>query len=168
MIEMFVTAIALDIRNNNPLVILNDSSKKRALPIWIGQPEAQAIARALEGFESQRPLTHDLMLEIVDLSGYKVHHIEINDLNDNTYYAAIILESSSGELVSLDSRPSDAITLSLKTDCPIMITQDVYDQGTVPTEMGLEEADEDDDTEAFKNFIQNVKASDFKLDDDRH
>ena len=168
MIEMFVTAIALDIRNNNPLVILNDSSKKRALPIWIGQPEAQAIARALEGFESQRPLTHDLMLEIVDLSGYKVHHIEINDLNDNTYYAAIILESSSGELVSLDSRPSDAITLSLKTDCPIMITQDVYDQGTVPTEMGLEEADEHDDTEAFKNFIQNVKASDFKLDDDRH
>ena len=92
MIEMFVTGIALDVRNNHPLVILNDATKKRALPIWIGHAEAQAIARALEGFKPERPLTHDLMIQIVEKTGYKVHHIEINDLNENTYFASIVLE----------------------------------------------------------------------------
>lgn len=162
MIEMFVTGIALDVRNNHPLVILNDSTKKRALPIWIGQAEAQAIARALEDFKAERPLTHDLLLNIIKAVGYKVHHIEINDLNENTYYSTIILENAIGELKPLDARPSDAIALSLRANCPIYITEKVFDDGTIPTDMDLEE---DDDTEAFKNFIQNVKASDFKIPD---
>lgn len=159
MIEMFVTGIALDVRNNHPLVILNDASKKRALPIWIGQAEAQAIARALEGFKAERPLTHDLMINIVKGLGFKVHHIEINDLNDNTYFSSIILENSVGGLVPIDARPSDAIAVSLRVDCPILISEKVFADGTIPTEL----ESQDDDTEAFKDFIQNVKASDFKL-----
>lgn len=159
MIEMFVTGIALDVRNNHPLVILNDASKKRALPIWIGQAEAQAIARALEDFKPERPLTHDLMLHMLKATGYKVKHIEINELNDNTYFSTIIMENAIGELKPLDARPSDAIAISLRADCPIYISEKVFDDGTIPTE--LEEEDEDD-TEAFKNFVQNVKASDFK------
>jgi len=157
MIEMFITGIALDVRNNHPLVILNDSSKKRALPIWIGQAEAQAIARALEEFKAERPLTHDLILNMLEATGYKIRHIEINELSDNTYYSTIVLENTIGELKPIDSRPSDAIALSLRADCPIYISEKVFDDGTIPTEM-----EEDDDTEAFKNFVQNVKASDFK------
>lgn len=162
MIEMFVTGIALDVRNNHPLVILNDAEKKNALPIWIGQAEAQAIARALEGYESERPLTHDLLLTIIETIKYKIHHIEINDINENTYFSSIILENPSGELVTLDSRPSDAIALSIKIDCPIFISEKVFSDGTIPTEFESDE-DGEDDTEAFKSFVQNVKASDFKL-----
>ncbi len=162
MIEMFVTGIALDVRNNHPLVILNDESKKRALPIWIGHAEAQAIARALEGFKAERPLTHDLLINIVKSAGHKIHHIEINDLNENTYFSTIVLESSTGELIPIDSRPSDAIAVSLRVECPIMISEKVFDDGTIPTE--LEESEDDEDTEAFKDFLQNVKASDFKLE----
>ena len=158
MIEMFVTGIALDVRNNHPLVILNDASKKRALPIWIGHAEAQAIARALEEFKPERPLTHDLLIDIVKGTGYKVHHIEINDLNDNTYFSTIVLENAIGELVPVDSRPSDAIAVSIRVDCPILISEKVFADGTIPTE-----SDDDEDTEAFKSFLQNVKASDFKL-----
>ena len=161
MIEMFVTGIALDVRNNHPLVILNDSTKKRALPIWIGHAEAQAIARALEGFKAERPLTHDLLINIVKSAGHKVHHIEINDLNENTYFSTVVLESSNGELIPIDSRPSDAIAISLRVECPILISEKVFDDGTIPTEL---EGSEDEDAEAFKDFLQNVKASDFKLE----
>lgn len=160
MIEMFVTGIALDVRNNHPLVILNDSSKKRALPIWIGHAEAQAIARALEGFKAERPLTHDLLINIIQSTGFKVHHIEINDLNENTYFSTIVLENPAGELVPIDARPSDAIAVSLRVECQILISEKVFDDGTIPTEL---EESEDEETEAFKDFIQNVKASDFKL-----
>ena len=163
MIEMFVTGIAIDVRNNHPLVILNDSTKKRALPIWIGQAEAQAIARALEGFKPERPLTHDLMINVIEATGFKVHHIEINDLNENTYFSSIILENAIGELIAVDSRPSDAIAVSIRVDCPVYISEKVFDDGTIPTE--IEEDDDDKDTEAFKSFVQNVKASDFKLSD---
>ena len=159
MIEMFVTGIALDIRNNHPLVILNDASKKRALPIWIGHAEAQAIARALEEFKPERPLTHDLIINIIVGTGYKVHHIEINDLNDNTYFSTVIIENAIGELIPVDSRPSDAIAISLRADCPILISDKVFSDGTIPTDMDPD----DEDTEAFKSFLQNVKASDFKL-----
>lgn len=159
MIEMFVTGIALDIRNNHPLVILNDVTKKRALPIWIGHAEAQAIARALEEFKPERPLTHDLIVNIIEKIGYKIHHIEINDLNENTYFSTIVLENGIGELIPIDSRPSDAIAVSLRIDCPILISDKVFADGTIPTDMDSE----DEDTEAFKSFLQNVKASDFKL-----
>ena len=159
MIEMFVTGIALDVRNNHPLVILNDSSKKRALPIWIGHAEAQAIARALEDFKPERPLTHDLLINIIEGAKYKVHHIEINDLNENTYFSSIILENAIGEYLPVDSRPSDAIAIAIRVDCPILISEKVFEDGTIPTEMDSD----DEETEAFKSFIQNVKASDFKL-----
>lgn len=159
MIEMYVTGIALDVRNNHPLVILNDASKKRALPIWIGHAEAQAIARALEEFKPERPLTHDLLITIIEGTGSKVHHIEINDLNDNTYFSSIILENGIGEFTPVDSRPSDAIAIAIRVDCPILISEKVFADGTIPTEM---ESDEED-IEAFKSFLQNVKASDFKL-----
>ncbi len=165
MIEMFVTGIAIDVRNNHPLVILNDSTKKRALPIWIGQAEAQAIARALENFKPERPLTHDLMISVVEATGFKIHHIEINDLNENTYFSSLILENAIGELISIDSRPSDAIALSIRVDCPVYVTKKVFEDGTIPTEIEEDEEEEEEDKEAFKNFIQNVKASDFKLSD---
>src|ERR1700722_16773511 len=91
MIEMFVAGIALDARNGHPIVVLNDSTKRRALPIWIGMPEASAISRALDNVKPERPLTHDLLLNVISNLGFKVKQVEINELAANTYYATILL-----------------------------------------------------------------------------
>jgi uncharacterized protein len=91
MIEMYVAGIALDARNNHPIVVLNDSTKRRALPIWIGLAEANAITRALDNQKPERPMTHDLLLNLITSLGYKVKQIEINELSANTYFATIML-----------------------------------------------------------------------------
>ncbi len=93
MIEMFVGGIALDARNGHPIVVLNDGTKRRALPIWIGAPEATAISRALDNFKPERPMTHDLLLNVITQLGFKVKQVEINELfRPNTYFVTIQLK----------------------------------------------------------------------------
>ncbi len=163
MIEMYVAGIALDARNGHPIVILNDSTKRRALPIWIGAPEATAISRALDNHKPERPLTHDLLLNLVTNLGYKVKQIEINELEASTYYATIILliddpEHKLDTTRSIDARPSDAIALALRAKAPIFVSAQVVADGTIPADYEKDE----EEAEAFKNFIDNLKASDFK------
>jgi bifunctional DNase/RNase len=163
MIEMYVAGIALDARNGHPIVILNDSTKRRALPIWIGAPEATAISRALDNHKPERPLTHDLLLNLVTNLGYKVKQIEINELEANTYYATIILliddpEHKLDTTRSIDARPSDAIALALRAKAPILVSAQVIADGTIPADYEKDE----EEAEAFKTFIDNLKASDFK------
>ncbi len=163
MIEMYVAGIALDARNGHPIVILNDSTKRRALPIWIGAPEATAISRALDNYKPERPLTHDLLLNLVTGLGYKVKQVEINELESNTYYATIILliddpEHKLDTTRSIDSRPSDAIALALRAKAPIFVSAQVVADGTIPADYEKDE----EEAEAFKKFIDNLKASDFK------
>src|ERR1700748_3128696 len=92
MIELFVMGIALDTRTGTPIVVLNDSDNRRALPIWIGTAEASAIIRQLESIKATRPMTHDLIFNMLTELEYKVIKIEINDLNSDTYYATIYIE----------------------------------------------------------------------------
>lgn len=162
MIEMFVAGIALDARNGNPIVVLNDNAKKRALPIWIGMAEAQSITKALEKHKPERPMTHDLLLNTIQKLGYKVKQVEINELNSNTYYAAIILliddpEHKLDTVRTIDSRPSDAIALALRAGCPIFVSAQVVAEGTIPADLEKDE----EEAQEFKKFIDNLKASDF-------
>ena len=164
MIEMQVMGIALDTRTGTPIVVLNDTDGRRALPIWIGTAEASAIIRQLEGIESSRPMTHDLLQNTIETMGYQLSKIEINDLNSDTYYASLVLtnETHEGDDATkvIDSRPSDAIALALRTDSPIFVTPHVFSEGTVSTDEERDEQEADD----FKKFVSSLKASDFKFD----
>ena len=163
MIEMTVAGIAMDARNGAPIVVLNDPLKRRALPIWIGMFEANAITRALDNIKSERPLTHDLLLSTIQQTGYQVKHIEINELASNTYFATIVLKLSNGEaesdatLKTIDSRPSDAIALALRAKAPIFVAAQVVAEGTISADFEKDE----EEAEEFKKFIDNLKASDF-------
>ena len=130
MIEMFVGGIALDARNGHPIVVLNDGTKRRALPIWIGAPEATAISRALDNFKPERPMTHDLLLNVITQLGFKVKQVEINELSSNTYFATIQLKiddptNKLDTMKAIDARPSDAIALALRARCSIFVSAQV-------------------------------------------
>ncbi len=158
MIEMHIMGIAIDTRTGSPIVILNDQENRKALPIWIGQAEASAIIRILEEIETPRPMTHDLICNLLDLTGHTVQKIEINDLNDSTYYATIFLKHESGEKKQLDARPSDAIAIALKHKTPIFVTPNVVMDGTISTDVERDEKEK----EEFKDFVRSIKPSDFK------
>ncbi len=157
MIELFVMGIALDTRTGTPIVVLNDAENRRALPIWIGTAEASAIIRQLENIKSARPMTHDLMFNMMTELGYKIVRIEINDLNSDTYYASIVLEDQAAKETLIDSRPSDAIALALRANATIFATTNVVADGTISTDQARDEAE----AEAFRDFVKDVKPADF-------
>jgi uncharacterized protein len=170
MIEMFVTGVALDIRTNIPLVILNDEEKNYTLPIWIGQAEAQAIARGLSGHETERPMTHDLTVELIDALDATIDCVEINSYEDSTFFASIILVDKDENSFAIDSRPSDSIALAIRLEAPIMVSEKILKEVASKVEF-LSDSDEEidpiTDPEArkeFKEFLRDVKASDFSLD----
>lgn len=157
MIEMHVMGIALDTRTGSPIVVLNDLEQRRALPIWIGSAEASAIIRQMENIKSARPMTHDLMFNIISEIGFKVDKIEINDLSSDTYFATIYLSNSENVTYTIDSRPSDAIALALRAAASIFVTSNVIADGTISTDQERDEAE----AEEFRQFIQDIKPSDF-------
>jgi hypothetical protein len=127
---MTVSGLTLDPVTKTPIVILRDADNKLNLPIWIGLLEATAIATELEGIKMARPMTHDLMRTIIAEMGATVERIEITELRDNTYYAIIHIRTESGEH-QIDSRPSDAISLALRTKSPIYVARQVLEASSV-------------------------------------
>ena len=167
MIEMKVMGIALDTRTGSPIVVLHDKENRRALPIWIGSAEASSIIRKIENLSVSRPMTHDLVISIIEKTGYKLEKVEINDVEKETYYAIIYLENEKDETVEIDARPSDAIAVAIRVDAPIFVSAKVLSAGSVSTDS----AKDAQEAEEFKNFIQDIKPSDFsKLlkDSDHH
>lgn len=158
MIKMHVMGIALDTRTGSPIVVLNDMENRRALPIWIGSAEASAIIRQMENIKSARPMTHDLLHNVINQIGFKVDRIEINDLNSDTYYASIFLLDKEGNKHTVDSRPSDAIALALRAQCSIYVTANVIADGTISTDQARDE----EEAEEFRQFVQDIKPSDFE------
>ena len=159
MIEMRVMGIALDTRTGSPIVVLNDKENRKALPIWIGSAEASAIIRKIENISSSRPMTHDLFMQISEKSGFEITKIEINDVDESTYFASIFMFNEElKKEIEIDSRPSDAIAIALRADVPIFVTTNVLATGLVSTDI---EKDEQESAE-FKNFVQNIKPSDFE------
>ena len=167
MIEMKVMGIALDTRTGSPIVVLHDKENRRALPIWIGSADASSIIRKIENLSVTRPMTHDLIISIIEKTGYKLSKVEINDVEKETYYATIFLEDSEGKEIEIDSRPSDAIAVAIRIDAPIFVTANVLSNGSVSTDS----AKDAEEAEEFKNFVQSIKPSDFARlmkDNDHH
>jgi len=167
MIEMRVMGIALDTRTGSPIVVLHDKDNRKALPIWIGSAEASAIIRKIENLTVARPMTHDLIIEMVEKTGYKIDRIEISDVEKETYYATIFLKDKDDKTIEIDSRPSDAIAVAIRVDAPIFVAPKVLASGSVSTDSAKDE----EEAQEFKNFVQSIKPSDFaKLmkDNDHH
>ena len=158
MIEMQVMGIALDTRTGSPIVVLNDKQNRKALPIWIGSAEASAIIRKMENIKVARPMTHDLLCNIVESTGFRVDRIEIHDVTEETYYANICLVGEDGKEIAVDSRPSDAIAVAIRTKSPIFVTSNVIADGTISTD----QAKDEEEAEEFRQFIQDIKPSDFQ------
>jgi hypothetical protein len=161
MIKMRVDSIQLDPRSLQPILVLCDEAKSRALPIWIGSAEANAIARVLMNVESPRPKTHQLLLTAITQLGCVAKQIEINELEDDTFFATIRLarnaNDEAGSWVALDARPSDAVALALLADVPILVAPSVMLESTYPVDSERDEAE----AEAFKKFVNDITASDF-------
>lgn len=157
MIEMKVMGIALDVRTNSPIVVLHDLENRKALPIWIGSAEASAIIRCIEGLVVARPMTHDLITNIVKETGYQVDRVEINDVEKETYFAKIYLMKND-ETLEIDARPSDAIAVAMRAEAPIFVAPAVLLSGSVYTDSAKAE----EESQEFKDFIQNIKPSDFE------
>ncbi len=130
LIEVKIGALIMDPNSNTPIVVLKSVDSETILPIWVGAFEANAIALEIEKIVPQRPMTHDLLRNLIVEIGFKVKRIVINDLRENTFYALIDLEDAGGNAVNLDARPSDAIALALRLDCPIMVEKKVLDIST--------------------------------------
>ena len=161
---MKVRRVALD-QQNNPVVLLVDEDETVALPIWIGQAEAMAIAMRLQSVQPPRPMTHDLLHSIVEQLEAKVTRVVVCDVRDQTYFAEIHLARNGKSLV-IDSRPSDAIALALRTDAPIFVEDKVAVQGIALRKGGDGEArtglEEDLDPQEFRKFLERVKPDDFR------
>lgn len=123
-IEMKIRGLMVDPSTNMPIVLLKDPQSEALLPIWVGLYEANAIALEVEKAQTPRPLTHDLLRNAVDSLNARVKRIVVTELKDDTFYAVIWMEQN-GEIISLDARPSDALALALRADCPIFVDEEV-------------------------------------------
>lgn len=156
MIEMKVAGIALDAVTRSPIVLLKDSQERRALPIYIGQEQAKAIISALERQKAPRPLTHDLFVSLIETWDMKLERIIIHSLQDNTFYAILCVRQ--GEVKKeIDARPSDAISIALRTDSPIWVMEEVIADASIPVDRDADE----EERRAFKEFVSNIRPEDF-------
>jgi len=132
----------MDPSSGTPIIILKDINSETMLPIWVGAYEANAIALEIEKIAPQRPMTHDLLRNLIVEMGAKVERVVVTDLRENTFFAVIEMKNHSGETIQLDSRPSDAIALALRADCPIYVNEDVIRASRNSISGGEEEASE--------------------------
>jgi bifunctional DNase/RNase len=156
---MSIKGLMVDPVTNLPIVILKDKQGERVLPIWVGIFEANAIALELEKIATPRPMTHDLIKNVLEAVDAKVEKIVVNDLRENTFFALIHLRMGEEE-VTVDSRPSDAIALALRAGAPIFVDDDVVRRAK--TVEAVETAPKEaDDQEKLKEWLENLKPEDF-------
>ena len=124
-IEVKIRGLMMDPSSGTPIIILKDVNSETMLPIWVGAYEANAIALEIEKIAPQRPMTHDLLRNLIVEMGAQVLRVVITELRDNTFFAVIEMRNNSGEALLLDARPSDAIALALRADSPIYVNEEV-------------------------------------------
>lgn len=162
MVEMELLGVRVEATSNSPIVLLRETSgRRRVLPIFIGGPEATAIALALEGVVTPRPMTHDLMKTLLDELGATVQRVVVTDLVDGTFFAEIHLESA-GSLRTVSSRPSDAIALAVRTGVAIFAEEAVVEEAATIIDEEAEEELSEEVVEEFRKFIENVNPEDFQ------
>jgi bifunctional DNase/RNase len=157
--KMVVSGLTIDPFTNSPIMILKDVDSDKAVPIWIGLLEATAIASELENIKFSRPMTHDLLKNIMDAMGAQVTRIEVCDLRDNTYFALIYLNRE-GQEQKIDARPSDAIALALRTKAPIFVAEVVI-QKARRVDLSAQEAITSDDAKKWTEILESLDPDDF-------
>jgi uncharacterized protein len=154
LVPMLIKGLMLDPVSNSPIVVLKDEEEKFFLPIWVGIFEANAIALQLENVSTPRPMTHDLLKNMIGELEGRVTRIVINDLRDSTFFAQIRILTG-GKTLEVDARPSDAIALALRTEAPIFVAQTVLDQAQTISPENVE-----DDDERSKKWLENLDSDD--------
>jgi len=162
MIEVKVDSIQVSLMSEHRVIILKEVNAERYLPIWIGPYEAEAIVIRLRNIEISRPLTHDLLNNVITKMGGKVSHVVVDDLRNDTFYASIAVNLN-GRQVEIDSRPSDAIALAVRAEVPIFVEEKVMAQAGIVPEMDISESEEDEDLSAFRDFINQLDLDDLPL-----
>ncbi|HET7870769.1 MAG TPA: bifunctional nuclease family protein [Actinomycetota bacterium] len=156
MIEMSLAGVRIELPTNQPIVLLREAEGERFLPIWIGQAEAAAIALALQGVVTPRPMTHDLLKNILEEIAVQVESIVITELREGTFYAVINMQRN-GTAYEISSRPSDAIALAVRLNCKIFASEEVLNEASILIPSG----DDDEEVEKFREFLENVNPEDF-------
>jgi bifunctional DNase/RNase len=158
MVEVTLVGVRVELPTNQPIVLLKERDGGRFLPIWIGAVEATAIAFALQGVVTQRPMTHDLLKNIVEELAVTVEGIDITELREGTFYAVIRMRAH-GQSYEVSSRPSDAIALAVRAGAPIFAAEEVLEEASISMR---EDETEESEVEKFREFLDQVTPEDFK------
>lgn len=156
MIELQLVGVRVELPTNQPIVLLKETEGERYLPIWIGAVEATAIAFGMQGVATARPMTHDLMRDLLQGLEVEVQRILITELKEGTFYAEIQMVDG-GDEISVSSRPSDAIALSVRLGVPVFANEEVLDEASI-----VVKDDEEQEVEKFREFLEQVSPEDFK------
>ena len=156
--EVSIYGVSFDMVGKQPIVLLKTLEGNRYLPIWIGHPEAAAILMKMQGAPTPRPMTHDLVTEMLGELNATVAKISVTELRDNTFFAIITLQVNGSE-VEIDSRPSDALALAVRTDAPIFVSDQVIEDSAI--EFGGEPEEQDEIVDEFRKFLEDVSPEDF-------
>lgn len=158
-IGMEVVGVRVEMPSNQPIVLLKEIDGSRFLPIWVGANEATAIAFAQQGLIPPRPLTHDLMRETVEALDATLTAVHITEMKSGVFYATLLIRESSGRIVNISARPSDAIALALRTHSNILVSADLLDEAgiEIPVELG----GDNQEVERFRAFLDEINPEDF-------
>jgi uncharacterized protein len=159
--EMVIYGVSFDMVGKQPIVLLKTTDGNKFLPIWIGHPEAAAILMKLQGASTPRPMTHDLVTDMLTRLEARVVRIAVTELRENTFYAMITVAVNGSE-IEIDSRPSDAIALAVRAGAPIFAADDVIEESAI--EFEHEDVNEEEVVEEFKKFLEDVKPEDFSTE----
>jgi bifunctional DNase/RNase len=160
--EMVIYGVSFDMVGKQPIVLLKTVDGNKFLPIWIGHPEAASILMRLQGASTPRPMTHDLLCEMLGELDVKCTQVAVTELRENTFFASITL-SVNGREMEIDSRPSDAIALAVRAGAPIFAAEEVIAESAIEFEHNIEESE--DVVERFKEFLDEVTPEDFAAGD---
>jgi uncharacterized protein len=163
MIEMVIYGVSFDLVGKQPIVLLKTADGNKFLPIWIGHPEAAAILMRLQGASTPRPMTHDLVTDMLEQLDAQVTRITVTELKENTFYASITVAQNGSE-IEIDSRPSDAIALAVRAEAPIYANERVIDESAI--EFEGEEVNEEEIVDEFRKFLDDVSPDQFAVEED--
>jgi len=163
--EMQIYGVSFDLVGKQPIVLLKTAEGNKFLPIWIGHPEAAAILMKLQSASTPRPMTHDLVTDMLDQLGAQVTRITVTELRENTFYAQITVQLDGSE-IEIDSRPSDAIALAIRAEAPIFAADDVIEESAI--EFEGEEVNEEEIVDEFKRFLDDVSPDQFAVGDEEN
>ena len=160
---MVIYGVSFDLVGKQPIVLLKTADGNKFLPIWIGHPEAAAILMRLQGASTPRPMTHDLVTDILSQLDAQVVKITVTELRDSTFYAQITVAQDGSE-IEIDSRPSDAIALAIRAEAPIFVADRVIEESAI--EFEGEEVNEEEIVSEFKQFLENVSPDEFAVEEE--